>query len=104
METIVNKSTVVNKIERKEALSAFGKRMKLLREKKGPKFSQERLGEISGLHRNYISDAERGTRNISLVAMLKIIKGLDCSISDFFAEGFDTIDVDLLNDLEIGKN
>ncbi|WP_338987791.1 helix-turn-helix transcriptional regulator [Spiroplasma endosymbiont of Dasysyrphus albostriatus] len=77
---------------RQDLLNAFGKRMKTLRNQKGRKFSQEKLGEASGLHRNYISDAERGTRNVSLVAILKIINGLDSSISEFFAVGFDNID------------
>lgn len=74
---------------RKALLDAFGKRMKQLRNNKGKKFSQEKLSEVSGLHRNYISDAERGTRNVSLVAMFKIIQGLNISFADFFAEGFD---------------
>ncbi|WP_338980035.1 helix-turn-helix transcriptional regulator [Spiroplasma endosymbiont of Lasioglossum malachurum] len=83
---------------RQDLLNAFGKRMKTLRNQKGRKFSQEKLGEASGLHRNYISDAERGTRNVSLVAILKIINGLDSSISEFFAVGFDNIDASNLYD------
>ncbi|BET38301.1 helix-turn-helix transcriptional regulator [Spiroplasma ixodetis] len=83
---------------RQDLLNAFGKRMKTLRNQKGRKFSQEKLGEASGLHRNYISDAERGTRNVSLVAILKIINGLDSSISEFFALGFDNIDTSNLYD------
>ncbi|WP_338961883.1 MULTISPECIES: helix-turn-helix transcriptional regulator [unclassified Spiroplasma] len=83
---------------RQNLLNAFGKRMKTLRNQKGRKFSQEKLGEASGLHRNYISDAERGTRNVSLVAILKIINGLDSSISEFFAVGFDNIDTSNLYD------
>ncbi|MDQ7983238.1 MAG: helix-turn-helix domain-containing protein [Spiroplasma sp.] len=91
----VNKNKEITEIneqeaeERKALLDAFGKRMKTLRHSKGKKFSQEKLSEISGLHRNYISDVERGTRNVSLVAMLKIIESLDISMADFFAEGFD---------------
>ncbi|WP_342266736.1 helix-turn-helix transcriptional regulator [Spiroplasma endosymbiont of Villa modesta] len=83
---------------RQDLLNAFGKRMKTLRNQKGRKFSQEKLGEASGLHRNYISDAERGTRNVSLVAILKIINGLDSSISEFFAVGFDNIETSNLYD------
>lgn len=83
---------------RQDLLNAFGKRMKTLRNQKGRKFSQEKLGQASGLHRNYISDAERGTRNVSLVAILKIINGLDSSISEFFAVGFDNIDTSNLYD------
>jgi len=76
---------------RKLLLDTFGKRMKTLRNGKGKKFSQEKLSESSGLHRNYISDAERGTRNVSLIAMFKIIQGLDMSFADFFSEGFDEV-------------
>ena len=91
----MEKKEILNK-NRQDLLYAFGKRMKTLRIQKGKKFSQEKLGEASGLHRNYISDAERGTRNVSLVAILKIIKGLDSSISEFFAVGFDNVDVSTL--------
>lgn len=78
----------IKNLERNAFLKAFGKRVRQLREQKGIKFSQEKLSELSGLHRNYISDVERGTRNVSLVAIFKIIKGLDVTIADFFAEGF----------------
>lgn len=93
----MKKKEIISK-GRQDLLNAFGKRMKTLRNQKGKKFSQERLGEASGLHRNYISDAERGTRNVSLVAILKIINGLDSSISEFFAVGFDNIDTSNLYD------
>lgn len=76
-------------VDRKAFLVAFGRRVRELREKRGKKFSQEKLSELSGLHRNYISDAERGTRNVSLVAIFKIIQGLNVTIADFFSEGFD---------------
>lgn len=46
----------------------FGKNLYLYRTKKG--LSQEKLAEISNLHRTYISAIERGTRSISL----KILK------------------------------
>lgn len=42
--------------------------------------SQEELSFRSNLHRNYISDVERGTRNVSLKAMGKIASGLDTSL------------------------
>lgn len=90
MVNIINNEMMETKeAERKAFLVAFGKRVRELREQKGKKFSQEKLSELSGLHRNYISDAERGTRNVSLVAIFKIIQGLDVTIADFFSEGFD---------------
>lgn len=38
--------------------------------------SQEELADICGLHRTYISDIERGTRNISVDNIEKIADGL----------------------------
>lgn len=76
-------------VDRKLFLLKFGKRVRNLRAQKGKKFSQEKLSELSGLHRNYISDAERGTRNVSLVAIYKIINGLGETPASFFAKGFD---------------
>ena len=43
----------------------FGKRLREIRHKKG--LSQERLADLAGLHRTYISGVERGERNISLL-------------------------------------
>ena len=42
----------------------FGKNLRKYRLEK--KLSQEKLAEIAGLHRTYISDIERGKRSISL--------------------------------------
>lgn len=42
----------------------FGMRLRELRQKTG--ISQERLAELAGLHRTYVSSVERGERNISL--------------------------------------
>lgn len=42
--------------------------------------SQEELSFRAGLHRNYISDVERGTRNVSLKAMQQIASGLETSL------------------------
>lgn len=38
--------------------------------------SQEELADICGLHRTYISDIERGTRNVSIDNIEKIADGL----------------------------
>jgi DNA-binding XRE family transcriptional regulator len=60
----------------------FGNRMKELRLAKD--ISQQELAVRSGLHRNYISDAERGKRNVSLKCIEKIALGLECSLKDLF--------------------
>ncbi len=54
---------------------SFGLAVKKYRILKG--ISQEKLAEISGLHRTYISSIERGTRSISLNNIEKIANALD---------------------------
>lgn len=48
--------------------------------------SQEKLGEICGLHRTYISDIERFTRSISLENIQKIADGLGIETYKLFTE------------------
>lgn len=40
-------------------------------------FSQEALADLAGLHRTYVSSAERGLRNVSLTNILRLAKALD---------------------------
>ena len=63
---------------------AFGRTVRRLRENRG--LSQEKLAELAGLHRTYIGDVERGTRNIALVNMNRIAKALGTSLSRIIAE------------------
>lgn len=44
--------------------------------------SQEELAGRAELHRTYIADIERGTRNVSLLNIEKIAKGLGLRIGD----------------------
>ena len=46
--------------------------------------SQEELAFRCGLSKNYISDVERGTRNISLKSIEKIAEGFRINIKDLF--------------------
>ncbi|MGG2085470.1 helix-turn-helix transcriptional regulator [Priestia aryabhattai] len=62
----------------------FGQAVKKYRQEKS--ISQEKLAEITGLHRTYISEVERGTRNVSLINIIKIAKGLDINSSQIFME------------------
>jgi transcriptional regulator with XRE-family HTH domain len=50
--------------------------------------SQEKLAEISSLHRTYIADVERGKRNISLENIAKLVKALGLSLAEFFSKYF----------------
>lgn len=52
--------------------------------------SQEGLAELTGLHRTYISDIERGVRNLSLRSIIKIAAGLQISIATLFSEFTDS--------------
>lgn len=60
----------------------FGLRIKELRLK--AHISQEELSFRCGLSKNYISDVERGTRNISLKAISKLAYGLQVDIKELF--------------------
>lgn len=57
-----------------DALKRFGQKVRDLRTKKG--ISQERLAELSGLHRTYISSLELGKRNVSLINIHALAKAL----------------------------
>ncbi|MFN8325006.1 MAG: helix-turn-helix transcriptional regulator [Flavobacteriaceae bacterium] len=60
----------------------FGQKVKQLREEKG--FSIEHLANISNVDRNYISDIEKGKRNVSIEVIEKITKGLEIDFATFF--------------------
>ena len=60
----------------------FGRKVRQLRMKQG--ITQEELAFRSGLNRNYISDAERGARNISLISVSRLAKGLEVEIHTLF--------------------
>ena len=56
-------------------LTIFARNLKIYRNKKG--LSQEKLAELSGLHRTYISAVERERRNISLENIERIANALE---------------------------
>jgi CheY-like chemotaxis protein len=49
-------------------------------------YSQGRLAERAGLHRTYVTDVERGARNISLESMARLARALEMSISSLFVK------------------
>ncbi len=49
--------------------------------------SQEELAFKAGLHRTYLSSAERGQRNVGLVNIERLARALDIDISDLFDRG-----------------
>jgi transcriptional regulator with XRE-family HTH domain len=62
----------------------FGFKVKQLREQKG--FSIEYLANISNVDRTYISDIEKGKRNVSIEIIEKIIFALDTDFIEFFSD------------------
>ncbi len=67
-------------------LNKFGQTIKRLRKERG--FSQEKLAELTGLHRTYIGGIERGERNVALLNILCIAEALNISPAMLF-EGWD---------------
>ena len=62
----------------------FGKSVRGRRNTLG--ISQEKLAERANLHRTYISDIERGARNLSLESMERLARALEISVSALFPE------------------
>jgi transcriptional regulator with XRE-family HTH domain len=58
----------------------FAKRIREIRLEKG--ISQEKLAELSNLHRTYISSVERGERNITVDNMERLAVALGVDIRD----------------------
>ena len=48
--------------------------------------SQEELAGRCDLHRTYLADIERGSRNLSLFSIEKVAKGLGVSIGNLFGQ------------------
>ena len=46
--------------------------------------TQEEFAERAGLHRTYLSDVERGTRNLSLVIIERVAAALTLKPSELF--------------------
>ena len=62
----------------------FGAAVKTWRLRRG--LSQEKLAEHAHLHRTYITDVERGSRNLSLESIKRLATALDISLSALFAD------------------
>jgi len=60
----------------------FGFAVKVRREEL--ELTQEDLAEKAKIHRTYLSDIERGSRNLSLLNIEKLAAALSLSISELF--------------------
>lgn len=64
----------MGRTRREDPLVQFGHRLRDLRQKQG--YSQEKLAEVSGLHRTYVGSVERGERNVALRNIVRLAEAL----------------------------
>jgi transcriptional regulator with XRE-family HTH domain len=62
----------------------FGERLRSLR--KGRGMTQVELADYLGLRRTYVSDLERGKRNVSLMTLEIIARGFGLSVSKLLSK------------------
>ena len=60
----------------------FGFVVKTLREKHA--LTQEDLADKAGIHRTYLSDIERGSRNVALINIERLAHSLSVSLQELF--------------------
>ena len=71
-------------MQKLRARGLFGKRLRELREQRG--WSQEQLGELADLHRNYVGRVERGEQNISIDTIEKLAHALKVKPAELFKD------------------
>jgi transcriptional regulator with XRE-family HTH domain len=69
--------------EKPDIRERFGTAVKFRREELG--LTQEDLADKAGIHRTYLSDVERGTRNLALLNIEKLAEALSMTMSELFA-------------------
>jgi transcriptional regulator with XRE-family HTH domain len=62
----------------------FGRRLREVRQGRG--ISQEKLAELAGLHRTYVSSVERGQRNISLLNIESLARALEVKMAELMPD------------------
>lgn len=71
-------------------LRALGHAIRQVREDRN--LSQERLAELAGLHRTYISSVEQGRRNLSIENIHKIARAMGVSMTELIQLCEDRLD------------
>ncbi len=82
-----HESTVVamgKRRSRPDIRERFGTAVKFRREEMG--LTQEDLAEKARIHRTYLSDVERGTRNLSLVNIERLAVALAMTLPELFSK------------------
>lgn len=72
----------MNKRRKPDIRERFGDAVRTRREELG--LTQEELAEKAAIHRTYLSDIERGSRNLSLINIERIAAALALPISELF--------------------
>jgi transcriptional regulator with XRE-family HTH domain len=70
------------KTEVRNYLKALGRNVRALREAMSPRLSQERLAEITGLHRTEIGKIEQGQVDPRLTTLHLVAQALDATLND----------------------
>jgi len=65
-------------------LGVFGRNVRKIRKER--QISQEKLAELSGVHRTYVGMIERAEKNITLCNMEKIAEALSVEIKDLLVK------------------
>lgn len=68
----------------KDPRKRFGEHIRSLRKMAG--WSQEELAEVCGLHRTYVGAIERGERNVSLLNIVELARGLRVKPADLLKD------------------
>lgn len=71
-----------------KARMVFSQNLRQIREEKN--FSQEKLADIAGLHRTYVSSVERGERNLTIDSMEKLAQALNVDIRELLKPNHET--------------
>jgi transcriptional regulator with XRE-family HTH domain len=66
-----------------DLLALLGARIRTLRKKRG--WTQVEFAERVGIDRSFLADVERGKRNVSILNLELIAKGLRVSLSQLFS-------------------
>ncbi|MCD8177968.1 MAG: helix-turn-helix domain-containing protein [Tannerellaceae bacterium] len=67
--------------EEKKYLIELGNQVRDLRHSKA--WTQKTLGKKAGMNRGYISDIERGARNVAFLTLVKLAETLNCDVAAF---------------------
>ena len=71
-------------MDKRALAETFGALVRRLRLERG--LSQESLAQKCGLERPHVGKIERGEVNVTVATTLKLVDGLDLTLSGFFSE------------------